>query len=318
MNSRRVIPPALLFMTLVSSVAVLFLGTPAAGAQAPKVFKIGILTSAWSPWHSNTKGFRDALKALGYAEGKNVTFETRAAGGDPTRLPKLAGELVRQRPDLLYCVATPDAQACQKATQTIPIVFTQVNDPVKLGLVESLARPGGNITGIGSLRAELVAKRLELFKETVPSLRRVLVTYDPRELEERKAVMFARSVATHLGLTLLERPITARLAIEPGLAELKEGGQDGILIVQPSPNLNIPGRSMEVPPPKSSPPCIQPHSGRNAARWLPTVQTSIIRGGRPPGSLTRFWRERLLGRSLWSSRWRLSLSSTSRPQRRSA
>ena len=253
MNSRRVIPPALLFMTLVSSVAVLFLGTPAAGAQAPKVFKIGILTSAWSPWHSNTKGFRDALKALGYAEGKNVTFETRAAGGDPTRLPKLAGELVRQRPDLLYCVATPDAQACQKATQTIPIVFTQVSDPVKLGLVESLARPGGNITGIGSLRAELVAKRLELFKETVPSLRRVLVTYDPRELEERKAVVFARSVATHLGLTLLERPITARLAIEPGLAELKEGGQDGILIVQPSPNLNIPGRSMEVATSKKLP-----------------------------------------------------------------
>jgi putative ABC transport system substrate-binding protein len=222
-------------------------------AQAPKVFKIGILTTAWSPWHSNTEGFRDALKELGYAEGKTVAFEVRAAQGDPTRLPELAAELVRQRVDLLYCVAGPDAQACQKATQTIPIVFTQASDPVKLGLVKSLARPGGNITGIGSLRAELTAKRLELFREIVPSLRRVLVIYDPREPEEQEAMTFARSAASRLGVTLIERPITAPPQIEPALAELKEGGHDGILIVQSGLNLNIPGRSLEVATSKKLP-----------------------------------------------------------------
>lgn len=219
---------------------------PPVRAQAPKVFKIGVLTSAWSPWHSNTEGFRDGLKELGYVEGQTVTFEARAAQGDPTRLPQLAAELVQQKPDLLYCVTAPDARACQKATSTIPTVFTQVGDPVKAGLVKSIARPGGNLTGIGSLRAELTAKRLELFKETVPSLRRVLVTYDPREPEEQEAVTIARGGARHLGLTLLERPITAPLEIEPALAELKEGGRDGILMVQAGVNLNIPGRSLEV------------------------------------------------------------------------
>src|SRR4030095_15876734 len=102
-------------------------------APAAKIYKIGILTTAYSPWHSNTEGFRDGLKEFGYVEGKNVTFETRPARGDPTRLPTFAAQLVQQKPDLLYCAAAPDAQACQKATDTIPIVFTQVSDPVRLG-----------------------------------------------------------------------------------------------------------------------------------------------------------------------------------------
>jgi putative ABC transport system substrate-binding protein len=215
-------------------------------APAAKIYKIGILTTAYSPWHSNTEGFRDGLKEFGYVEGKNVTFETRAAQGDPTRLPTFAAQLVQQKPDLLYCAAAPDAQACQKATDTIPIVFTQVSDPVRLGLAESLAHPGRNITGVGSLRAELAAKRLELFKETVPSLRRVLLVYDPREPEEREAVTVARGAANRLGLTVLEHPITAPLEIEPALTRLKAGGHDGILIVQSGLNLNIPGRSLEV------------------------------------------------------------------------
>jgi putative ABC transport system substrate-binding protein len=143
-------------------------------------------------------------------------------------------------------VATPDALACQKATSTIPIIFTQVSDPVTLGLAHSLSRPGGNITGIGNLRAELTAKRLALFKDTVPSLRRVLLTYDPREAEERAAVSSARPAARERGIVLLERPITAPLEIEAVLEEVKEGGQDGILVVQSGLNLNIPGRSLEV------------------------------------------------------------------------
>ena len=225
-------------------VAVLLCAAPAAWAQAPKVFKVGVLTTAWSPWHTFTMGFRDALKELGYVEGQNVAFEVRAAQGDLSRLPELAAELARQKPDLLYCVEGPDA--CQRATTMIPIVFSQIGDPVKLGLVQSLARPGGNVTGIATLRPELTAKRLELFKETVPSLRRVLVTYDRREPEEQEAVTAARSAARRLGLTLLDRPVTAPLEIEPALAELKEGGRDGILIVQSGLNLNIPGRSLEV------------------------------------------------------------------------
>ena len=223
-------------------VALLLGGTPAAWAQAPKVFKIGILTDAMVPWHSTTEGFRDGLKEFGYVEGKNISFEARAAQGDMTRVSALVAELVQQKPDLLFCVS----DACRRGTGQIPMVFVQVSDPVRLGLVESIARPGGNITGIANLRAELTAKRLELFKETVPSLRRVLLTYDPRQQDERDSVTLARSAASHLGVKLLERPITAPLEIEPRLAELKEGGRDGILIVQSGTNLNIPGRSLEV------------------------------------------------------------------------
>jgi putative ABC transport system substrate-binding protein len=219
---------------------------PSPSARPSKPVKIGILTTAWAPWHSDTEGFRDALKERGYVAGQNVTFDGRAAQGDPSRLPALAAELVSQAPDLLYCVAASAVQACQKATSKIPIVFTQAGDPVELGLVRSLARPGGNITGIGSLRAELTAKRLELFKELVPPLRRALVTYDAREAEERAAVASARSAAERLGVTLLERSVTAPPEIEAGLAGLAPGGRDGILIVQSGVNLNIPGRSLEV------------------------------------------------------------------------
>jgi putative ABC transport system substrate-binding protein len=214
-----------------------------ASAQTPKSFKIGILTDAMVPWHSSTNGFRDGLKEFGYVEGKNVIFEARAAQGDLTRLPKLTAELLDLKPDLLFCVS----DACRKDTgQKVPIVFTQVSDPVRLGLVQSIARPGGNITGIADLRAELTAKRLELFKETVPALRRVLVTYDPGRTEEQEALTSARGVASYLRLTLVERPIKAPLEIEPALAKLSEGGRDGILIVQSGTNLNIPGRSLEV------------------------------------------------------------------------
>jgi len=194
------------------------------------------------PWHSTTEGFRDGLKELGYVNGKNVIFEARAAQGDMARVPMLAAELVQQKPDLILCVS----DACRKEAGPIPMVFVQVSDPVRLGLVESIARPGGSVTGIANLRAELTAKRLELFKEVVPSLRRVLVTYDPREKDERDSLAVARTAASRLRLTLLERSITAILEVEPGLAELKEGGQDGILIVQSGTNLNIPGRSLEV------------------------------------------------------------------------
>jgi putative ABC transport system substrate-binding protein len=215
---------------------------PYALAQPAKSFKIGILTDAMVPWHTSTNGFRDGLKEFGYLEGKNVIFEARATQGDLNRVPNLAAELLEQKPDLLFCVS----DACSREIRQIPMVFTQVSEPVRLGLVQSIARPGGNITGIANLRADLSAKRLELFKETVPSLRRVLLTYDPRNTEEREALTSAKREASRLKLILIENSITAPLQIEPELAKLKEGGQEGILIVQSGTNLNIAGRSLQV------------------------------------------------------------------------
>ena len=241
--ARLPLDPTMVRAGVCALVMVLLSTSGVASGQASRTFKIGILTSAWSPWHTFTLGFRDGLKEFGYVEGQNLSFEARAAKGELSRLPQLAMELVDWKPDLLYCVEGADA--CQRATATIPILFVAVSDPVKLGLVQSIARPGGNMTGIAHLRAELTAKRLELFRGIVPSLRRVLVTYDPREPEEREAIAVARSAAGHLGLTLAEQPIAAPLEMERALAGLKEGGHDGILI-ESGLNLNIPGRSLEV------------------------------------------------------------------------
>jgi len=229
-------------VAIVLAMAAVSSSVPVASAQPPKLARIGILTDAMVAWHSTTQGFRDGLKEFGYVEGRTVVFEPRALKGDMTRARAMMAELVRQKPDLLLCVS----DACRKENQTIPMVFVQVGDPVRIGLVETIARPGGNVTGIANLRADLTAKRLELFKEIVPSLQRVLISYDPREKEERDSLTFARNAAARLGLTLLERPAAARTDIEAGLAELDEGGRDGILIVQSGTNLNIPGRSLEV------------------------------------------------------------------------
>jgi putative ABC transport system substrate-binding protein len=136
------------------------------------------------------------------------------------------------------------ADTCKKENGFIPMIFLQV-DPVASGLVHNIARPEGNITGVSDLRSEMAAKRLELFKELVPSLKRVLVSYDPREIGEVQSVAYARSAAPGLGVKLVEQPIIDRFDIEPGLDALEEGGADGILIVQAGTNLNIPGRSFE-------------------------------------------------------------------------
>jgi len=264
-----------------------------AWGQGQKVLKIGVLTDGMVPWTSSAKGFRDGLREFGYIEGKNVAFEARATQGDSSRVPMLAAELLKSRPDLLFCIS----DACWKETGSIPMVFTQVSDPVRNGLVASIARPGGNITGIANLRADLTAKRLELFQQTVPSLRRVLITYDPRKTEETEAVASARGAAKRLGLQLLENPVKVPSEIEPALAKLIEGGQDGILIVQAGTNLNIPGRTLEVSTSNNLPTMYpapvwsqfgalasygpdQYAQGRQAARLAHKILT-----GTPPGEL---------------------------------
>src|SRR5262245_34834484 len=116
--------------------------------------------------------FREALGALGYFEGKNIQIEVRSAQGDDTRLPELAAELVRTRPDIIIAVQTPAAHAAKKATQDIPIVV-MAGDPIATGLISNLARPGGNLTGMSATAAEAAAKSLELIPEIVPGARRV-------------------------------------------------------------------------------------------------------------------------------------------------
>jgi putative tryptophan/tyrosine transport system substrate-binding protein len=161
----------------------LILAPLAAEAQpAGKVPRVACLT----PWSDSDPGrqrgleaFRQGLRDLGYVEGQNIAIESRSAEGKDDRLPALAADLVRSKVDVI--VATPGAatKAAQQATRTIPIVMSLVNDPVGSGLVASLARPGGNVTGLTIMAPDLMAKRLELLEEVVPKLSRVALLQNP-------------------------------------------------------------------------------------------------------------------------------------------
>jgi len=150
-------------------------------AQVPaRVRRIGLL-SPFSP--SNTvlshQAFRQGLRDLGWVEGKNISIEYRYAEGRRGSLPDLAADLVRLKVDVIVASAPPAALAAQRATTTIPIVMTDADDPVAAGLVDSLARPGGNVTGLSQMSPQLGGKRLELLKEIVPKLSRVAVLWNP-------------------------------------------------------------------------------------------------------------------------------------------
>jgi len=150
------------------------------GRTAPR---IGFLsTAALSSLSPRLDAFQQGLRELGFIEGKNIAIEYRSAEGKPDRLPELAAELVRLKVDCIVTAGETPTHAAKQATSTIPIIMTTVGDPVGLGFVASLARPGGNITGLSTYSTDLAGKRLELLKETIPKLSRVVIVSDPRSL----------------------------------------------------------------------------------------------------------------------------------------
>ena len=147
-----------------------------AQAQPTKIPRIGYLaTVSLSAIPARIKAFRQGLRDLGYVEGKNISIEYRFAEGKPDHLPGLAAELVRLKVDIIVTAGPPATRAAKEATNTIPIVMTNEADPVGTGFIASLARPGGNITGLSTLAPELSGKRLEILKEVVPKASRVAV-----------------------------------------------------------------------------------------------------------------------------------------------
>jgi putative ABC transport system substrate-binding protein len=151
------------------------------------------------------EAFRQGLRDLGYVEGRNVVIEYRGAEGKPERLPALAAELVALKVDVIVVGSTPQALAAKQATRTLPIVFASAPDPVENGLVTSLARPGGNVTGLSALAKELVGKRLEQLKQAVPGVSRVAVLWQPGafgERTERDMLKGAEVAARALGVRL--------------------------------------------------------------------------------------------------------------------
>ncbi len=175
--------------------------------------------------------FRQGLSELGYVEGRNIIVEYRNAGGSEERLPALATELVRLNVDILVAPDPPSYRAAMNATKTIPIVIRSSSDPVATGIVASLAHPGGNVTGVFSLYSELTEKRLELLKEAVPAVSRVMVLFAPN-YAEMKRLKSRESAALTLGLNLL--PVEARSAgdFESAFKRAARERANGLLVLR--------------------------------------------------------------------------------------
>jgi putative tryptophan/tyrosine transport system substrate-binding protein len=198
------------FITLLGGTAATWPLAARAQQPAGRVYRVGYLTVASRQQQLHLiKAFEEGLRSLGYRVGENVVIEYRFADSEMERLPALAADLVRLGVDVIVTGANPNTVAAMKATKTIPIVMTNSIDPVGTGLVASLARPGGNVTGFAQdAGGELNGKRLELLKETVPNLTRVGILWNPGVASNRSRLTSMRDATQGMGLMLV--PVEAR------------------------------------------------------------------------------------------------------------
>jgi putative ABC transport system substrate-binding protein len=193
---------------LVALGAALIVPFTAKAQQTRKIWRIGFLGAASrSTMTDRVEAYREALRELGYVDGKNLAMEYRFADGRLDRLPALAAELVALKVDLIQAGGTPAARAAKQATTTIPIVMTG-GDPVRAGLVASLARPGGNVTGLADATVDVSTKRLELLKEAVPTLSRVAILWNPGNPTNLPQLRDTETAAAALRITVF--PVEAR------------------------------------------------------------------------------------------------------------
>jgi putative tryptophan/tyrosine transport system substrate-binding protein len=203
----------------------------AARAQQPAMPVIGFLNAqSPDPSANRLRAFRQGLKDAGHVEGENVAIEYRWAEGQYDQLPALAADLVRRRVAMIAAFAPPAALAAKAATTTIPIVFAVPEDPVRLGLVASLARPGGNLTGINFFVGELVAKRLEFLRELVPTASRVAVLVNPTGPSAETTVRDVDLAAREMGLQIQVLYGSTRQEINAAFATLLREGPDALFV----------------------------------------------------------------------------------------
>jgi len=214
--------------------ATVFLAT-ASAAEAQQVKKrprIGVLSSRLGPLPTREGAFQESLRKLGYVEGQNITIEYRYAEEKLDRLPDLVAALVHSKVDVIVAVSTPAIEAAKNATKTIPIIMAGVSDPVETGFVASLARPGGNVTGLSLQSPELSGKRLELLKEVIPKLSRVAFLVHRQDPGHRLFVKEAQDAGQSLGMQIQPLAVAGFEEIEgvfPAMVRERIGG----LVVQP-------------------------------------------------------------------------------------
>jgi len=226
-------------------IALTSLGTSDAGAvERPKPIRIGALTDSWGPT-PGVIGLRDGLTDLGYRENRDFVIGVRFTEGNIAALPQAARELVKQGVDILFTNNPAPAKAAQQATKSIPIVFYGAGDPIGLGLIKSFSHPGGNMTGVTDLDLELDSKRLEIFKEMILGLTRVLFPYDKADAFSVTQANVFRDSARRLKITLIEKPILHPDEAKAIFDDLKRTEVHGIMVPR-SLSFNIPGLAVEI------------------------------------------------------------------------
>jgi putative ABC transport system substrate-binding protein len=204
-----------------------------AKAQAGKVWRIGLLDYASDPASSSRwKGLRDRLRDLGYVEGQNVLFESRWSDGPSGRLPGLAAELVKAKVDIIVTAGSESAAAVKQATSSIPVVMATGGDFVGLGLGASLARPGGNVTGVISMTSELGGKRLELLKQLLPRVSRVAILRDLDNRGTRAHVSDAEIAAKSLGVVLQIVGVHGHKDLDGAFLAIKRARADAVMFAE--------------------------------------------------------------------------------------
>jgi putative tryptophan/tyrosine transport system substrate-binding protein len=205
--------------------------------------RIGVLTAAWGP-PGALGGLVEGLIDLGYRENEDFVIGVRFTQGDTSALPAAAKTMVEGGVDVLLSDSEPAVKAVQEATSTHPIVFLGVGDPIVRGLIASYNRPGGNATGVANLDLEVSGKRLQLFKDVIPGLKRVLLPYDKHNDYDAAQAELYRTAAQRLGVVLVERQLEAEDQARAALAEVRRGDIDGML-APADVSLNIPGLVLE-------------------------------------------------------------------------
>jgi putative ABC transport system substrate-binding protein len=223
MSRRVVIFICLLTTALLSTV-------PFVEAQQAKLYRVGVLFPG-GPLFETVVGMREGLRELGFQEGKQFTLAIRDTKGDAKIAEEAAKNFEREKFNLIYALTTPVVTPAKAATANIPIVFSVGTDPVEMGLVESFAKPGGRLTGVQYLVTDLTAKRLEILKEILPKLSRVVTFYDPGLRPAAEAAKMARDEAGRLGLKLIERHVATVEELRKGVESLKAGEAEAFFYV---------------------------------------------------------------------------------------
>ena len=234
-----------IFVWLLTTV---LLGTVSAEAQQlKKVARIGVLAQSNAYFLSTQfEAFQQGLRELGYVEGKSIVIEYRHAEGKLDLLPNLAAELVRLKVDVIVASSTPAVLAAKNATKEIPIVFHTIGDPVASGVVASLARPGGNITGLTMGGAELYGKRLELLKETIPKLSRAAILWNPMSTATELSLKETQAAAKALNLQIQSLEVRSPGNIEPAFDAAARTKTGAIIVTQAPPITTHPKRIVDL------------------------------------------------------------------------